>query len=499
MICWRSSHRARATLLAFLCLCRASAFGQDEPWPGKIEDHFRRLRASIQKDEGPVEIYALLSDLSQRVIELDKDGTARLHYDDGNGRTRDRTIPAGELAQLRRWLSEKKVEELPPYDNEGDFDGIQYEYVHLDQKGTERRVPMNNPPKTIAAASSEFGGKNPRAYGALMQRMLALDAIPIRVSYKFLENLPGFRLVHTGDKDYVTALSLRNSQLLAEVWRDNKAKTWHAVSDRGIVAARVVKPSNPLDREWWPKYLGDKYADTTEGPYAGKRLWIGTRQKDKVEGLWASGVKGAPELVVRGRFGQPIVCAGGEWVIAAKAAEGATWAAPNTVVRIHLPTRTIAPVDLPAADDFKPIRWLASHRKVLVYQLRDEHGDGVAGPKDREYYLVDPATGVCERVSGDFRPLTDYNGLPRQLQPSSEANIVWATVVDWKADRPREADTHLGKYNVHDFVFSPLLHLRGVHVDSDQMVVDEKAGEAWLLLGGDIAKVTLPVSPAGPK
>lgn len=73
--------------------------------------------------------------------------------------------------------------------------------------------------------------------------------------------------------------------------------------------------------------------------------------------------------------------------------------------------------------------------------------------------------------------------------------MVWATVVDWKPGQPGEADTTIGKYSVRDFVFSPLLHLPGVHVDSDELVVDEKTGEAWLLLcvSGDIAKVNLPI------
>lgn len=270
----RRVHFLHATLMAFISSCGAGAFGQANPWPGEIEHHFRRLRASIQRDEGPVEVYALLSTLTQRVIELNKDGRAMLHYDDGNGRTRERAVPAEELAQLRRWLSANKVDVLPPYD-EGVSDGIRYEYVHLDRKGAESRVPMNNPPETIAAASAVVRAATPQtkrqAYGALIRRMLALDAIPIRVSYQSLEHLPGFRLVHTGDKDYVNALSLHHGQLLAEVWREGKAKTWHTVTDSGIAAERVVEPRNPLEREWWPRYSRGEYADATEGPYGGKR------------------------------------------------------------------------------------------------------------------------------------------------------------------------------------------------------------------------------------
>jgi hypothetical protein len=494
-------HLLYATLMAFISFCGADAFGQADQWPGEIEHHFRRLRASIQKDDGPAEVYALLSNATQRVIELNKDGAAVLHCDDGNGRTRERAVPAEEFAQLQHWLSANKVDEQQPYD-EGAFDGVQYEYVHLDRRGTERRVPMNNPPGTIAAPAV-LPTATPQAkrqtYGALTKRMRSLDAIPMRVSYQSLEHLPGFRLVYTADQDYVTALSVRQGQLLAAVRREGKQTTWHAVTDHGIAAERVVDPGDPLKREWWPRYSAEEYADATEGPYAGKRLWVGTRQKDQVEGLWASGVKGAPELVVRGRFGRPIICPGGEWVVAAKAAEGKMWDVPNTVVRIHLPTKKVTSVELTAADDFNPIAWLPSHRRVLLYQQRDDYRGGVAGPREREYYLLDPASGVCQRVTGDFRPLTDYNNLPRRLQPSSEANVVWAAVVDSKADQPDEADTDLGKYSMQNFIFSPLLHLPGVRVDSDQMVVDENARAAWLLLNGDIAKVALTISPAGPK
>ena len=426
----------------------------------------------MQSDEGPVEVYALLSTLSQRVIEVNKAGTAMLHYDDGNGRTRERAVPAEELAQLQRWLSANKVDELPPYDA-GVSDGIQYEYVHLDRKGTERRVPMNNPPETIAAASSDFGGPNRRAYGALMRRLLALDAVSVPVVYRSLQQLPGFRLVYTATNNkFVSALALRDGQLLAEVWPTGKAKTWHVVTDRGIAPARVVEPRNPLDREWWPKFfVGDDYADATEGPYTGKRLWRGTRRKDEVEGLWASGVKGAPELIAPGVFHQLIICPGGEWVVTAKAAKLDT---PSTVVRIHLPTKTIAPVELPAADDFKPLMWLSSHDRLLLYQQRSDYRGGQAGPREREYYLLDPATGLCERVTGDFRPLTDYNNLPRRLQPSSEPNVVWATENNWKMEQPNKADTDLGKYSMQTFTFSPVLHLPGVRVEWNRVGVDRK-------------------------
>jgi hypothetical protein len=484
MIGWRRSDLARATLLIFLCLCGASAFGQDDPWPGEIEDNFRRLRASIQKDEGPAEIYALLSTLTQRIIEVKKDGTAALHYDDGNGRTRDRAIPADELAQLRRWLGEKRVDELPPYDP-NISDGIQYEYVHLDRKGTERRVPMNNPPQTIASASSEFGGPHPRAYGALMQRMLALDAVKAPVTYRSLQHLPGFRLVYTRTNDeFVTELSFRHGQLLAEVW--GKSRAWHAVTDRGIARERVVKPRNPLDRAFDPS-SSSNYADPAAGPYAGKRLWAGSREKDNLEGLWASGVKGEPELIVPGIYGPFVLSPDGEWLVARAITKDQSEDRSIFIARIDLQKKQVIPVALPAADMFIPIAWMAAHQKIILFRERTYNR---VGPTEREYYLLDVATGNCEKVTGEFGPLTDYNWVPRHLQPSSEVDVVWATIVR-ERERPGDFDSDFGKYNTRDFSFTSLVPLPGVRVEPDQIFVDEKAHTLWFHLLGDIARIDL--------
>jgi hypothetical protein len=474
-----------ATLMVVISFCGTDALGQDDPWPGEIEHHFQRLCASVQRDEGPAEIYALLSTLTQRIIEVKKDGKAMLHYDDGNGRTRDRAIPADELARLRRWLSEKKVDELPPYDNEGDFDGPQYEYVHLDRKGTERRVPMNNPPETIAAASSEFGGHNPRAYGALMQRMLALDAIKVPVVYRSLQHLPGFRLVYTATNDeFVTALAFRYGQLLAEVW--GKEKTWHVVTDRGIAPKRVVEPRNPLDKAFDPSSSSD-YADATKGPYAGKRLWAGSRKKDDFEGVWASGAKGEPELVVPGTYGPFVLSPDGEWLVARATTKDQSEDRSIFIARIDLQKKQVIPVILPEADMFIPIAWMAAHQKVIF--MRERSYDRV-GPDKREYYLLDVATGNCERVTGEFSPLTDYNWVPRHLQPSSEADVFWATIVHEKP-RPGDFDSDFGKYNTRDFTFTSLVPLPGVRVEPDQIFVDEKAHTLLFHLLGDIARIDL--------
>lgn len=276
------------TLLASLAALIGSAdpaIAQADKWPGEIEHHFRLLRELIRKEDGPTEIYGLLSNGSQCVIEV-KDGAGFLHCDDGNGRTRERQVRSDELTKLKQWLRANKVDELPPY-NEGAFDGNQYEYIHLDRSGTERRVPMNNPPGFMGAPAVVLGSSTPapkrQLYGALTKRMSDLASAPMRVRYKSIEQLPGFELIHTYEHGDAERLSFRKGKLFASI-RTEYPKRWHEVTRGGIAARGVVEPRNPLDNAFDPS-SSSNYADATEGPYAGKRLWAGSREKDNFEGL----------------------------------------------------------------------------------------------------------------------------------------------------------------------------------------------------------------------
>lgn len=263
----------------------------------------------------------------------------------------------------------------------------------------------------------------------------------------------------------------------------------------GVTEKTITVPPNPLDRVFDPASSSD-YADPTRGPYAGHRLWAEIGATDKTQGLWAGTAKGKPELILRGQFAFLVLCPGGEWLVMAKAAESETWAVPSTAVRLNLPTKEEKPVNLPPADTFHPVAWMPAQDRVLLFQEREGGGPDAAGPEEREYSLLDPATGECERVTGEFGPLTDYNNLPLRLQPASEPNLFWATLVHEKPNRPGETDTDLGKYRTTDFVFSPILHLPGVRVESDQIFVDEANATVWLIIGYDVAKVTLPTSGA---
>jgi len=134
--------------LAAVGVCIAEKDSQDE-WIGPIKQAESTLRQKMRVENGPQEIYALLTEgtwggLGQRFLLVYNDH-AVLHCEDGNGRTRERDLTKDELTGLCGWLSTNKVEELPQFD-EGGADGIQYEYFHVQRDGHEHRVFMNNPP-----------------------------------------------------------------------------------------------------------------------------------------------------------------------------------------------------------------------------------------------------------------------------------------------------------------------------------------------------------------
>ncbi len=126
------NRRITATFLglAAIRVVTAATDSQDE-WVRPIDQAESRLRQQMRGENGPQEIYALLTEgtwggLGQRFIWVFND-RAVLHCEDGNGRTRERDLKKDELTTLRGWLSTNKVNDLPQFD-EGAADGILYEY-----------------------------------------------------------------------------------------------------------------------------------------------------------------------------------------------------------------------------------------------------------------------------------------------------------------------------------------------------------------------------------
>jgi hypothetical protein len=463
-----------------------------DEWIGPIKKAESELREQIHHENGPKEIYALLSEggwggRGQRSILIFEDRTL-LHCDDGNGRTRERELTKDELTKLKVWISANKVDQLRQFD-EGTADGIQYEYFHLQRDGSEHKVWMNNPPRApIGAGAVFFGGKpvpNRKLYGELTERMLKLDQAPMRVIYPVLEKLPGFQVVDAKEKAEIASLAVRNNQLVAGVFRAyEKPIEWHRVTESGLAKDFQVEKKQTYEVQ-----QPEKGIELHEGPLSNSRLQAEFANLDsRKDGLWSLRKGKRAELIAEGVFDRPVVSSDGEWAIVAKTPPGKMWDVPNGIVRIHLADKRMFDVDIPTADNCKPVAWIEAKKRVLVYRQRDFR-DWKAGPEQPEFYILDPVTGTTERVEGEMRPFFDAGEY--ELQPTGKPNEFWAAIHSSVVD-PKLHTTTIGKFDSYNFRFTPAVDFPEIHFDSSSFFVDQTTQTVWLAINGDLIRLAVP-------
>jgi hypothetical protein len=147
-------------------------------------------------------------------------------------------------------------------------------------------------------------------------------------------------------------------------------------------------------------------------------------------------------------------------------------------------------VNLPAADHLDAIAWIPAHGKILLRRAKEEAAPGIkpnAGPDRPEFHLLDPATGELTAVNGEFRPLVEAR--ERELQTSATEFIVWAALPSLD---PEKRETVVGRYDLRNFKFSPILHVPGVNFGSSAMWVDEATRKVTFTVNGDLIRLSLP-------
>ena len=474
-------------------------------WGREISETEAKLREIILPPDGPDEIFALLSTGTwggngQRALLIHGD-RAVVQRGDGNGRTRTCDLEAAEIKVLRDWTTQRRVSELPSYD-EGASDGIDWQYVHLTRDGGER-VYMNNPPGGRAAPMVMPAITEPRPepsiYGELTCRLRKLNDKPMKVSYLTVAMLPGFHIAHEAENGEITGLTYENGKLRVGISvGQEKPLEWHQVDGDSVsdefVPGEPPKQRGELEEKFTPT---DEAMTISDGPFQGRTLWAGTRERDKVRGLWLSKGVADAELIAKGTFGSdPVICPGGEWIVIAKTFGMNSWSEPNGVVRLNLITKQIIPVGLPPAENFDPLAWIGAHRRVLLYRQRDDprrlpprdKPNPEAGPVQPEYWLLDPFDGKLENVAGEFRPLRRLSN--HQLQPTNHLNEYWAIIsID---DEDLKPTTIFGRYDALSFRFTECLRFPEIYFDFWDVRVDEEQKLFWLAVNGDLLRVTLP-------
>src|SRR5262245_5776764 len=231
-----------------------------------------------------------------------------------------------------------------------------------------------------------------------------------------------------------------------------------------------------IEQDDFPNRLNDHLAQAVAGDF------VALARSSEEGGLWKKSAGKKPERLSRaGIYANPLVTPDGKWAVAAKT--DSNWGRPNYVVRFNLQTRGEYRVNLPPADQFDSVSYVAAHNKVLLRRARDEENKS-SGPEEPEFYLLDVATGRTQKVTGEFAPLLQEG--PRSLQPTGKSFEYWAAIPDREKNR-----TRVGRYNSRDFSFQTALDAPQLTFDSFSMWVDEKEAKLLVVYKGQLLRLPL--------
>jgi hypothetical protein len=205
------------------------------------------------------------------------------------------------------------------------------------------------------------------------------------------------------------------------------------------------------------------------------------------KGLWRCRGGTEPNLICADPFSQPVVTPDGKLAVA-RNGEG-------DIVVVELATGKQSRLDFVMTKGGEVLCYLPAHKKMLI--SRDT---GFMGKSRRtrvsggwadvpipvyEYRLLDPATGKTEVMEGEFAPLCQLTYRP--LQPTGNPDEAWAAIPSEDGNA-----TRIGRYDMKQFKFAPILALPGAIFTSMDMWVDEAEGAAYVVLNEDLLRIPLP-------
>lgn len=467
-------------------------------WTGEMYRTQEKLRKRVMEAKRPREIHALLSEGAwggegQVWLEIE-DGKASLFHDQGHERLGTRLLTDAELAEFRAYVTQQRVEELPPLDTLV-MDGVQYEYLHLTAEGG-RRVFMNNPGSFAEQGEKPPEDRNDSVYVCLVKlfEKLVKDKSKLSVGYQNADEVKGLRIVIPKEQQRVQAVMQREGLLMVNTRGpgDDESRWTAVTADGAALPEKAVEgPALNLLNRGFPKTF-EVRVDLAKPPWrsaaaGGGHVATATRKEDGMNGLWLCRDKQEPELIAAGSFSSPITSLDGQWVMAYR------WENTNPeevkgFVRIRLSTRELIPLNLPEADMMGVQGRLPDSGKILLSRERQTY-EPKAGPEKKEYQLLDPATGGLERVTGEFRPLEDETW--RALQPTGEPHVVWAAV-PWLDQKSNQWSTHIGRYDLRTFKFTQVINIPRLYFTSMDFWVDQEKRLVYLAEGLDLLSFPLP-------
>ena len=473
-----------------------------------IENDEEKLRAQLLKESAQTETFALLLRYEQRarVVRVYKNRAVYTDYEN-SARYRERVLTDSELANFKRFVSLNHLTELGPQLGYCHNNCAIYEFLSLTrQRG--RRVFCHQGAQAWITMFAQFDllgrGEGAKIHYNLEQAINGLEVLyadeilvlkdvwqqgaDIRIFVEREQTPEEIEQWNRPDNsdDEEDAEAARAERRRQETARFNARFSWRALEN--IKAGKVMAQPAPystldenrfdIDDNEFPSYLNEHLLLAAAGDVV-----VLARNFD---GLWKKqGGQKPVRISGEGAYANPVTTPDGKWAIAAKT--DSHWGVPNYVVRFNLQTGREYRVDLPPADEFEPVAYLAAHSKVLLRRAKDDNsltlGKSV-GPDLPEYYLLDVATGRTQLSPGVFTPLLQEG--KRFLQSTGKPDEFWAAIPDRVKNQ-----TQVGRYNLKDFSFQPLLTVPHISFDSMAMWVDEAGAKLYLVYDGQLLLLPL--------
>jgi hypothetical protein len=465
-----------------------------------------KLRAEVLQENGPREIYALLANYKHGhlILRIYPKRAVYTAYEDA-ARYRERVISQTELAGFKDFVTNNKLSDMGPQFGPCHHDCVAAEFLSLTRQGGRRVFSHQSGWRSLPIISN-FNllgqGDGARVHYYIEEKIKGLEVLYAGESPRaldvwrqgadlrvFVEREPTPDEIEQERKDDAVEDDDDDEDARAErrrraVERERARFSWRKF-DGGALGLEAAQPPGystfdeaafEIEQDDFPNHLNDHLAQAVVGDF------VVLARSSEEGGLWKKAAGKKPVRLSRaGVYANPLVTPDGKWAVAAKT--DSNWGEPNYVVRFDLQTRREYRVELPPADQFDSVAYVAAHNKVLLRRARDEENKS-SGPEEPEFYLLDAATGRTQKVTGEFAPLLQEG--QRSLQPTGKPFEYWAAIPDREKNR-----TRVGRYNSRDFSFQTAFDLQQLTFDSFSMWVDEKEAKLLVVYEGQLLRAPL--------
>jgi hypothetical protein len=441
----------------------------------------------------------------------------------------ERILQPDELERIKRYITESRVDILPPFFEEWECEGDSCKSGYI---VAELLMLGKNGGRRVFVVASEFI-EEVRIFAELESIFRDFQKRPGKVRYALEDFVPSFEILYTDEnlkvegvwkKENDFRVLIKDESRMQEIKREIQKKL-DLLEEKGRKGDeyndeydQILKLGvQQIDSAYsWRKYEDGKFRQVVTQPDGfdfspcclslydseSKEEW---KRKTAsflllVESDWLIKkdlYSGKEEKLIRvdACCSNPVLSADGNWVIVT--VEG-------VVKRYNLRTRRLLGISqnkweypLPLTIAYVPAlgKFLLGELDVSDYGNRGVVRDYLAEtePIDkfryrfiREYYLLDAVTGNVQVVDKRVMPLAQQTWRPLQSF-MGKTDEFWVANPDFQNRK-----TVIGIFNVRSFQFKPLMQLPKILFDSMDMWVDEQERKVYITHSGNLLRVTLP-------